>query len=311
MGGKGGVGKTTTSSSIALSLARRLKKVLILSTDPAHNLSDCFDQKFGKDPTPVQGVFPPGQERLWAMEIDPKSGINDSEHSLFFLSDETEGSRKLIAEIVSSIPGIDEAMSFSMLIQSVERLDFDVVVFDTAPTGHTLRFLNFPSILEKGMEQLMGLRAKFSTLFSSMQSLFGSEEQFSSMVDKVFGGIERMKAVAQKVNQRMTCPEETNFVAVCIPEFLSMYETERLIQQLAKMNIEIANIVINQVLFPSDDCRLCKARSKMQAKYLRQITELYEDFHIVVVPLEEEEVRGLALLDRFAQHLLTKRTLPL
>ena len=64
-------------------------------------------------------------------------------------------------------------------------------------------------------------------------------------------------------------------MAVCIPEFLSMYETERLIQELAKFNIDIHNIVINQVLYPSDDCKMCKARSKMQHKYLTQILELY------------------------------------
>lgn len=79
---------------------------------------------------------------------------------------------------------------------------------------------------------------------------------------------------------------KTTFIAVCIPEFLSMYETERLIQELANFNIDIRNIVINQLLYPDDDCRMCKARSKMQKKYLDQIVELYEDFHITLMPLQ-------------------------
>lgn len=81
---------------------------------------------------------------------------------------------------------------------------------------------------------------------------------------------------------------KTTFIAVCIPEFLSMYETERLIQELANFNIDIRNIVINQLLYPEDQCRMCTARSKMQKKYLDQIVELYEDFHITLMPLQDE-----------------------
>lgn len=104
-----------------------------------------------------------------------------------------------------------------------------------------------------------------------------------------------MKEVSTKVNNQMKdqviyffMQNKTTFIAVCIPEFLSMYETERLIQELANFNIDIRNIVINQLLYPEDECKMCKARSKMQKKYLDQIVELYEDFHITLMPLQDE-----------------------
>lgn len=113
-----------------------------------------------------------------------------------------------------------------------------------------------------------------------------------------------MKDNSKLVNDHMKDNTKTTFIAVCIPEFLSMYETERLIQELAKFNIDIHNIVINQILFPEDECKMCKARSKMQKKYLDQIVELYEDFHLVIMPLQDEEVRGPAKLKNFSQLLL-------
>jgi len=106
-------------------------------------------------------------------------------------------------------------------------------------------------------------------------------------------------------------------VAVCIPEFLSLYETERLVQELVSYEIDIHNIVINFVVFPGnasllfspadDQCKLCASRSKMQRKYITQIFELYDDFHITIVPLQDEEVRGVPKLRGFSQLLLIEQ----
>ncbi len=109
----------------------------------------------------------------------------------------------------------------------------------------------------------------------------------------------------EQVNDQFRDPDLTTFICVCIPEFLSLYETERLVQELARFEIDTHNIIINQVLFEEDamESRLLQARVRMQQKYIDQFHELYEDFHIIKLPLLPEEVRGTEALRSFAVNL--------
>lgn len=102
-------------------------------------------------------------------------------------------------------------------------MDFEVIIFDTAPTGHTLRFLNFPNILEKGLSKLLTLKEKFNSLMQNMGSIFGSKDDLDKTLDAIFGKMERMKENSKLVNDHMKDSAKTTFIAVCIPEFLSMY----------------------------------------------------------------------------------------
>ena len=117
-----------------------------------------------------------------------------------------------------------------------------------------------------------------------------------------------LKDFMQKVSDRFKDPEKTTFIAVCIPEFLSVYETERLVESLFKENIDIRNVIINQVLMCDnpDKCKMCKSRVKMQKKYLEKIEEMFEDFHIIKVPLQKNEIRGAKNIEDFSRFLIEK-----
>merc|ERR1719491_52836 len=326
VGGKGGVGKTTTSCCLGAQLARHRKKVLIVSTDPAHNLSDAFCQKIGREPTPIQGFT-----HLCAMEIDATEDLDKMHRSMEDATgagsdeDGNSGIQSLMTELTNSIPGIDEAMSFSELMKQVQNLDYDVVVFDTAPTGHTLRLLSFPTVLDKALGKMMELKDRFGGLIGQAAGLMGASS--ANVQEMLIGRLEETRTIINKVNQNFQDPEVTTFVCVCIPEFLSIYETERLVQELSKFGIDSHNIVINQVLFPEKDaeelgdwldenkaglpkeaeelCSKMMARKKMQDKYIGQCFDLYgDDFNVTLMPLLDWEVRGVEKLKEFSVNLI-------
>ncbi|KAL6569452.1 ATPase get3a [Orobanche minor] len=294
VGGKGGVGKTTCSCILSTLLARVRQSVLIISTDPAHNLSDAFQQKFTKTPTLVGGFY-----NLYAMSVEVDPNV---EHEDSLGSDATDG---FVSELANSIPGIDEAMSFAEMLKLVQTMDYSVIVFDTAPTGHTLRLLQFPSTLEKGLAKVMSLKNRFGGLLSQVTRLLGVGEEFGE--DAILGKLDGLKDVVQQVNKQFRDPDLTTFVCVCIPEFLSLYETERLVQELTKFEIDTHNIIINQVIYDEEvvESKLLKARMRMQQKYLDQFYMLYDDFHITKLPLLPQEVCGIDALQAFSPIFLS------
>ncbi|KXN67489.1 anion-transporting ATPase [Conidiobolus coronatus NRRL 28638] len=294
VGGKGGVGKTTTSCSLASQLAKVRKSVLLISTDPAHNLSDAFGQKFGKKPLLVNGY-----DNLYAMEIDPQSAARE-----MFNNNAPTAITSTYADLMSSLPGVDEALGFAEVMKLVKSLEYSAVVFDTAPTGHTLRFLTLPSALDNLLKKFGPIKNQFKPLFDQMTSGLGQSDINS---DNTFDKLDEISKMVEEVNTQFKDPELTTFVCVCISEFLSLYETERLIQDLSQNSIDTHNIVVNQLLFPKKDseCEQCLVRHKMQQKYLEQIYDLYEDFHIVTLPLKTYEIRGSEEIKKFSEMLLT------
>ncbi|KAG4303800.1 hypothetical protein PORY_002798 [Pneumocystis oryctolagi] len=295
VGGKGGVGKTTTSCSLAIQLSKIRESVLLISTDPAHNLSDAFGQKFGKEASKVNGF-----NNLFAMEIDPTSSIQEMIEQSELHPNNPMSS--MMQDLAFSIPGVDEAMGFAEIMKQVKSMEYSVCVFDTAPTGHTLRFLSFPTVLEKALTKISGLGSRFGPMFSQMSSIIG----LNTNQDEMFKKLDQMRETITEVNNQFKDAELTTFVSVCISEFLSLYEMERMIQELTAYEIDTHNIVVNQLLLnvEGSDCQQCLSRHRMQQKYLDQIMELYEDFHIIKLPQVSTEVRGVDALKKFSEMLI-------
>lgn len=306
VGGKGGVGKTTSSSSISIQLALNnpTKQYLLISTDPAHNLSDAFGEKFGKDARKVTGM-----NNLSCMEIDPSSTIQDLSAN-FDTAQSNDPLKNMMSDLTSSIPGIDEALSFMEVLKhiknqsnkpdqdgDIETIQYDTIIFDTAPTGHTLRFLQLPQTFSKLLAKFDELSGRFGGLLNNLGG---------TQMGDINSKMSELKELTALINEQFTDPEITTFVVVCIAEFLSLYESERLIQELDSYGIDSSTIIVNQLLFTQNDdpCKRCQARSKMQNKYLNEMNELYEDFHLVKVPLVNTEVRGLEKLKKFSKFLV-------
>lgn len=298
VGGKGGVGKTSVSCSLAIQLAKIHNSVLLISTDPAHNIADSFEQQFTRTPTPVKGV-----NNLMAMEVDsspPEEGLEE-----IFADAGNEGQnfmKNIMKDVVGNLPGLDEFIALTNIVKIVETQKFEVVVFDTAPTGHTLRLLSIPGSIDKVLRQLIQMKGWVSGLMNTMSGSLGMSQVNMDQLDELLPIVERL-------NTELKDPDMTTFVCVCIPEFLSLYETERLIQKLTALDIDTHNVVVNQVVYPDKDkegtvaCGLCGARAKMQTKYLEQICDLYEDFHVIKMPQMPCEVKGVQMLRKFGGYL--------
>lgn len=197
-------------------------------------------------------------------------------------------------------------MSFAEVLKQVKSLSYETIIFDTAPTGHTLRFLQFPSVLEKALAKVSQLSTQYGPLLNGFLGQGGQLPNGQSLND-MMEKLESLRETISEVNTQFKDENLTTFVCVCIAEFLSLYETERMIQELTGYGIDTHSIVVNQLLFPkqSSECEQCGARTKMQRKYLDQYEELYaEDFNVVKMPLLVEEVRGKDKLAEFSDLLI-------
>lgn len=148
------------------------------------------------------------------MEIDANNDMEDMQRNMADQgTDDDGGLNAMMSELTSSIPGIDEAMSFSELMKQVQGLDFDVVVFDTAPTGHTLRLLSFPTILEKALGKVMELKDRFGGLIGQATAMMGNGNNAGAQ-DAILGRLEETRAVINKVNNAFQDPSLTTFVSI-------------------------------------------------------------------------------------------------
>ncbi len=289
--GKGGVGKTTCSCSLGIQLSKYRENVLIISTDPAHNLSDAFGQKFNSNPGLVNGYA-----NLYCMEHDTSEKLDKMDEILGSMPFQE---LKTFTEIMKSMPGIEEALGYISLMKKTSKMNYSVIIFDSSPTGHALKLLSYPEMIKKSYEKL--IQSQFSSMFSMFVKSFTSiNNPVQNRLDKLIGKI-------NYINDKLTDCSHTIFIPVCIPEFLSVFETERMIQEIYRMGIDSNTMIVNQIIDNNGSCSMCVSRKKIQNKYLDMIDALYTDldFDIIYLPLQQYEIRKNSGLNTFSKLLYT------
>jgi arsenite-transporting ATPase len=286
-GGKGGVGKTSCAIATAFALSENYKTLLI-SADPAHSLSDCLEQKIGFKVVKIEGT-----PSLSAIEVIADDALSEfkTEH-LGDLKKLLETSTNLddqdINEMLTlSIPGIDEVMSFKTIIDFIEKDQYEKYVVDTAPTGHALRLISSPKLLDEWIKVAAKMRWKYRFMVSSFS---GSYKQ-----DEVDAFLFSLKKTVKRIESLLRNSTRCEFVPVCIPEAMAIMETQRLLAELGSNGIVPRQIVVNNVMV-SDGCEFCKNRRIGQSSYLQQITDIFHNLNKVEVPMFANEIKGIEAL---------------
>ena len=257
-GGKGGVGKTTTSTATAVGLADAGLRVLLVSSDPAHSTSDSLGVDLGPEPTEVKEV--PG---LWGLELDPEARISDHIPKLTkSLGPLMGGEDPELNASEMILPGLDEAMAFDELLKHLENPDWDVVVFDTAPTGHTLRFLSLPEVIEKWADKIIRMHRLTGGIRAMM---FGSKDGERMRLE-----LERFRRRVLHVRRILCDPEITRFTLVTIPEKMGVNETIRAHKSLAEFKLPVTGCVINRMT-PDIDHDFVRRRREGEAMHIEQL----------------------------------------
>lgn len=310
-GGKGGVGKTTMAAATALASARDGTATLVVSTDPAHSLSDTFETKIAADPARIRDDVP-----LYGAEIDPDAAMEDGMFGQGGSMDGMGGLGELLSGdeeegnplMGGTMPGADEAAAMRLLLQYMDDERFERVVIDTAPTGHTLRLLELPEVLDSMVGRFIKLRQRFSGMMDGLKGMFGEGQNPEDGI----GDLEEFAARIERLRETLRDPSQTDFRIVMVPEEMSVVESQRLLSRLTEFKIPVGTVVVNQVMenltdvtgietdwfvSPSlDSCEFCQRRWKVQQNALTKAQDLFMGHTVKRVPLFADEVRGEQML---------------
>ncbi|WP_438312496.1 ArsA family ATPase [Sporosarcina sp. FA9] len=298
VGGKGGVGKSTSAAAIALKLAQKGYKTLLISTDPAHNVGDIFDLKIGGK---IKGIV----KNLYALEIDPeietnnyiksvKENIKGVLHSAMM----EEVHRQL--DTAKASPGADEAALFDKLISIIleERANFDKLIFDTAPTGHTIRLLSLPELMGVWIEGLLEKRKKTNENYTQLLN------DGEPIEDPIYDVLRVRQSRFSEVRKVLLDEKQTGFIFVLNPERLPILETKKAIELLNKYNLHVTMLIINKVLPESADGNFIMERKKHEKQYVDKINKTFTQQQLIFVPLFSQDIVSKKQLELFSEYLL-------
>jgi arsenite-transporting ATPase len=289
-GGKGGVGKTTTSATTALHFASKGLRTLILSSDLSPSLSDIFETDIDATETPIPNV-----PNLWGLEIDPgevmrrwkvKFGPEIYEASQVFVDMPYDE----VVDYVAMAPGIQEEFMLDFILEQVRDDRYDLLVWDTAPAGDTLRLLELPhkflSHLRTAPRVYLGVRDKLQL----------SRVPFLQLIDS-------WEALSQEITDFFRDQANTEFVLVTIPEALGVYQARRLVGEFAQFGLKIHHLVVNNVITQNDSDFL-RQRQAMQRPYIDMLSQEYgRQMTITQLPLFADEMKGTERLQKLEELL--------
>jgi arsenite-transporting ATPase len=344
--GKGGVGKTTTSCALGQKLAAMGRRVLLISTDPAHNLMDVFQLPQGSVvPGKLKVIEESYNKNLTILEIAPaeivakimstneavsilddggevKNDLADVRALPIDLNEFPNHMQKLLEEAreyTKSIPGVEEIIALVKVLESIERSEYDVVIFDTAPTGHTLRLMHLPKLMERVVQTLQSWKVKLSNYIQMASSFLTTGKAKDPPLKIMSDRLVELKDTIVLLEDTFKNPEKSTVIPVLLAETLPVMETKRLVAELEKNDIRIDAIIVNQLLnskFLDDNLikdakddltrealELCHARAKVQQHHLKDIHNHFDKkYSVWEMPALTVEPKGISGLQEYSKH---------
>ncbi|WP_449540304.1 ArsA family ATPase [Ferdinandcohnia sp. Marseille-Q9671] len=300
VGGKGGVGKSTSAAALALLHAQQNKKTLLVSTDPAHNVGDIFHKSLKNQPLQVY-------TGLDAIEIDPeiesKNYINTVKENIQgVVSSHMQDEVNRQIDAASSSPGAEEAALFDRIVSIIldESEHYDTIIFDTAPTGHTIRLLTLPELMGVWIDGMLERRKKRNETYTQLLN------DGDPIDDPIFKVLQRRKERFAAVRNILLNRNETGFIFVLNPERLPIIETANALKLLGRHDIEVHTLIINKILSEEIDGEFWKKRKIIETEYINQIEAEFTRQQKYYIPLLETDINSVELLEQFATHLKSK-----
>lgn len=301
-GGKGGVGKTVMAGATAMWLAKQGKRVMLASTNPVHSLSGLLSQNvFGK-PTEVNGV-----PNLWAYEIDTKETIERSKQEIrdkiqwFLKFADISTKAEDFVESATMNPAFEESAMFENMVDLMLRDEYDVYVFDTAPTANARRLLGMSKVYSLWVNKMVKSREEARSLRELLS--FTKKKEADPLMEYLVSFRDRMG----KARELLTDVERTAFFFVTLPEALPIAVITRFIGWFHDFGIPVGGVIVNMLIDRSqvtpDSPEFVHNRVDMQARYMEDVWEKFEGMVRSTLPLYETEVRGTASLARMGDAL--------
>jgi len=294
VGGKGGVGKTTCAAAIALRLAASGKRTLILSSDPTPSLSDIFEITIGPRETPI-----PHCPNLSALEISSEI-VRERWKDRFgreiydVVSSFADLDYDFVLDYVGGAPGIEEEYMLYFIMELVRAQRYDLVVWDTAPAGHTLRLLHLPEIFLRHLEGATKFYLNLYSYFERAKETVTLKKGKKSLMGIISG----WQALSNEIAAFIRDERLTEYIVVTIPEALGVKQTERIIQDFDAHGLPVHYLIINHCIEQAD-CDFHRARKEMQANYIRLLTDEYgARLRLILLPLFPYEIKGTERIEK-------------